>query len=148
MVLAAVTDGSYQLLLILHILTALVAFAPAFVRPVLIAHAKSSGDRSSLRALAGSSRRVYSPALILTGVFGFGLSGMSDDVHELSETWLILAIVIWIGMNGVLHAVERPAEVAFADGDDSAEGRLTVGSTAIAVMLVVMVWLMIVQPGG
>lgn len=148
MVLAAVTDGSYQFLLILHILTALVAFAPAFVRPVLISHAKASGDRSSLRALAGSSRRIYSPALILTGVFGFGLSGMSDDVHELSETWMILAIVIWIAMNGVLHAVERPAEVAFADGDDSAEGRLTVGSGAIAVMLLVMVWLMIVQPGG
>lgn len=148
MVLAAVTDGSYQFLLILHILTAIVAFAPAFVRPVLINHAKSSGDRSSLRALAASSRRIYSPALILTGVFGFGLSGMSDDVHELGETWMILAIVLWIAMNGVLHAVERPAEVAFADGDDSAEGRLTLGSTAIAVMLLVMVWLMIVQPGG
>ena len=148
MLLAAVTDGSYQLMLILHILTAVVAFAPAFVRPVLISHAKSSGDRAALRALAGSSRRIYAPALILTGVLGFGLSGLSDDVHELSETWMILAIVIWIAMNGVLHAVERPAEVAFAGGDDSAEGRLTVGSGLLAVMLVVMVWLMIVQPGG
>ena len=148
MVLAAVTDGSYQLFLILHILSAIVAFAPAFVRPVLITHAKSTGDRSALRALAGSSRRIYAPALILTGVLGFGLSGLSDDVHELSETWLIVAIILWIAMNGVLHAVERPAEIAFADGDDSAEGRLNIGSGLIAVMLLVMVWLMIVQPGG
>ncbi|MEM9038215.1 MAG: hypothetical protein AAGD18_26735 [Actinomycetota bacterium] len=148
MLLAAVTDGSYQLLLILHILTAFVAFAPAFVRPVLLAQAKSSGDRSGLRSLAESSRRIYSPALILTGVFGFGLSGMSDDVHELSEGWLIAAVALWIAMNGVLHAVERPAEVAYASGDDSAEGRLTLGSGVIAVMLLVMVWLMIVQPGG
>ncbi|MEO1060405.1 MAG: CopD family protein [Actinomycetota bacterium] len=147
MVLAAVNDGPYQLMSILHILTAIVAFAPAFVRPILIAQAKTTGDRSALQALAGSSRRIYAPALIVTGVLGFGLSGMSEDVFELSQTWLILAIVLWIAMNGVLHAVERPAEVAFAGGDDSAEGRLNLASGAIAVMLVVMVWLMIVKPG-
>lgn len=148
MLLAAVSDGSYQLFVILHIVAAFVAFAPAFVRPILLAQAKASGDRSGLRVLANSSRRIYAPALILTGVFGFGLSGLSDDVHELSEGWLIAAVVLWIAMNGVLHAVERPAEVAYATGDDSAEGRLTLGSGLIAVMLVAMLWLMIVQPGG
>jgi uncharacterized membrane protein len=148
MILAAVNDGAYQLVAILHILSAIVAFAPAFVRPVLIAQAKSSGDRSGLQALARSSRKWYAPALILTGVLGFGLSGMSDDVFQLSDGWLVAAVFLWIAMNGVLHAVEAPAERAYADGDDSAEGRLSLGSGAIAVMLVVMIWLMIVKPGA
>ena len=41
--------------------------------------------------LAQNSRRVYAPALILTGLFGFGLQGMSDSVWEFSQTWIWLA---------------------------------------------------------
>jgi uncharacterized membrane protein len=146
---AQVGSTAYNVMLLLHILTALVAFAPAFTHPFLAGQMKDSPDsrRTMLGFMAGNGRRIYAPALILTGLLGFGLSGMSDGIYALSQTWLLAAIVIWIGMNGVLHAVMLPAEKALAAGDDSAESRMGIGGAILTVGLVVMIYLMVFKPG-
>ena len=150
MILGLVGDTAYNIVLLLHILSAMAAFAPAFVHPLLAAQSKA-GDPAERSRWVGfmtkNGRRVYAPALVLTGVLGFSLQGLSDGVWEFGQTWMILAVLVWVAMNGVLHAVILPAERAMADGDRAAERRLDIGGPAIPVLLVVMLYLMIFKPG-
>jgi uncharacterized membrane protein len=148
--IAAYRETGYNVMLFLHILTALVAFAPAFVHPLLSNQTKAldaTNRGQVLGMIAGNGRRIYAPALILTGLFGFAMQGMSDGVIEFSQTWFWLAIVLWLGMNGVLHAMLLPAERAVAGGDDSAAKRVDAGGAILTVLLLVMLYLMVFQPG-
>ena len=148
--IAAYRGTGYDVVLFLHILTAFVAFAPAFVHPLLgnqVNSLEAGAKRSVLGMIAGNGRRIYAPALILTGLFGFAMQGMSDGVIEIGQTWFWLAIVVWLVMNGVLHAVLLPAERAVASGDDSAESRVAAGGAVLTVLLLVMLYLMVFQPG-
>jgi uncharacterized membrane protein len=149
-VIAAVGNTPYNIFLVLHILTAMAAFAPAFVHPIVAGQTKAMAPdqrQTVLGYLAGNGRKFYGPALILTGIFGFGLSGMSDGVYALSRGWLIASIIVWVAMNGILHAVLLPAERAVASGDDSAEGRVSAGGGVLTILLVVMLYLMVFKPG-
>jgi uncharacterized membrane protein len=150
-VLAAVADTPYNIVLLLHIATAMAAFAPLFVNPVVanqLATLPPEGRSPVWGFLAANSRRIHGPALIVTGVLGFGLSGMSDDVYALSQGWLIASIILWLAMNGILHAVLVPAERALAAGDDSAKRRVDVFGPVMALLLVVMLYLMVFKPGA
>ena len=148
--LAAYRDTGYNVMLFVHILTAFVAFAPAFVHPLLGNQSKAlgAGERNKLLGMiAGNGRRIYAPALILTGLLGFGMQGLSDSVIEFGQTWFWLSIVVWLVMNGVLHAVLLPAERAMADGDESAESKVSAGGGVLTVLLLVMLYLMVFKPG-
>ena len=85
--------------------------------------------------------------MILVGLLGFGLQGMSDGVWEFGQTWLWLAVIVWVAMNGVLHGLLLPAERALAAGDESATKRVDTGGMVFTVLLVVMLWLMVFKPG-
>lgn len=149
-VIAAVGNTPYNIVAVLHILTAMVAFAPIFVYPFLanrFTETSGDGPNATWGSVMANSRRIYGPALIVTGVLGFGLSGMSDGVYALSQTWLILSIIVWIAMNGLLHAVIVPAERALAGGDTSAKARVDQFSPVLALLLVVMLYLMVFKPG-
>jgi uncharacterized membrane protein len=148
--LAAYRDTGYNVMLFLHIVTALVAFAPAFVHPLLTNQTKALDATTRgkvLGMIAGNGRRIYAPALILTGLFGFAMQGMSDGVIEFGQTWFWLAIVVWIAMNGVLHAMLLPAERALAAGDEAAESKASTGAMILTILLLVMLYLMVFQPG-
>ena len=150
MYLAVIGDTPYNIVLLLHILTAIVAFAPAFVHPILGGQSKSldAAERSRwLGFMLQNGRRIYAPALIVTGLLGFALQGMSDGVWEFGQSWIILAILVWIAMNGILHALILPSEQAVAEGDERAESRLAISGATVTVLLVVMLYLMIWKPG-
>lgn len=150
MILAAVRDNPYNLVLLLHIATAFVAFAPAFVHPLLNTQTKEldTTNRSAvLRMVAGNGRKIYAPALLVSGLLGFALQGMSDSVWSFSQTWMWGSAVVWIAMNGILHAVLLPAEQAAGDGDQAAESKVQAAEIAVIVLLIVMLYLMIFKPG-
>jgi uncharacterized membrane protein len=149
--LAAYRETGYNIVLFLHILTALVAFAPAFVHPLLANQTKAldgTARGSVMQMMSGNGRRIYAPALILTGLFGFALQGMSDDVIEFGDTWFWLAILVWLAMNGVLHAMLLPAERAVAGGDESASSKVDMAGIILTVMLLFMLYLMVFKPGA
>ena len=52
-------------------------------------------------------------SMALTGVFGYGVVGLSDEVWEVTDAWLVMSLIVWVAMNGVLHAVVLPAERAW-----------------------------------
>ncbi len=148
--LAEIGSTGYDVVLFLHILCALAAFAPAFAHPIIERQTRSvdPATRSTvLGFLAQNSRRIYAPALILTGLFGFGLQGMSDSVWKFDQTWIWLAVLVWLAMNGVLHAMLLPAERALGAGDESAAKRVDTGGMILTVLLLVMLYLMVFKPG-
>ena len=148
---AAVRDTPYNIVLIVHILAGMVAFAPAFTHSLLVNQANGLPDesrRSLWGYMAGNGRKLYSPALIVVGLAGFALSGMSEGVHSLSQGWLIGSIILWIAMNGVLHAMLIPAERAVAAGDDAAAKRVDIGGPIMTVLLLITLYLMVFKPGA
>jgi uncharacterized membrane protein len=148
--IAAYDGTGFKIVLLLHILTVLVAFSPSFVHPLLTRQTtgfEATNRGKILGLFAGNGRRIYAPALIVAGLFGFALQGMSDGVIEFSQTWFWLAVVVWVAMNGLLHAMLLPAERALADGDESAAKKLDTAGMIMTVLLLVMLYLMVFRPG-
>jgi hypothetical protein len=125
----------FKIFLFLHILTVVVAFAPAVI-------AVLPGGRDGLTGvLDRAGRQVYAPALILAGLFGIMCIVTSDSVFEFSDTWISLAFVVWIAMNGVFHALVL---VGRKQGDDA---KVNGGQQIMTVLLLAMLYLMIWKPG-
>ncbi len=92
----------YNLFLVLHLLAVVAAFGPLFVLPRLRAADPAAAARIHLV--------VVLPATVLVWVFGMGLTGLSDDVFELTDPWIaaslgiwvVLVVVQWFGVRGAL----------------------------------------------
>ena len=131
--LAAISDTSYELVLVLHILAVIVAFAPAVAHPLTGARVKQAeGDEGVVRfsaAIAKPGRWVYFPALVLSGVFGGALIGLSkptadaEVLWKFEQTWIWLGITIWVVLCGLVSGVDPPRR---AEGG----GRRPVGAAA------------------
>ncbi len=149
MILAAVRDTPYNIMLIVHIVTAAVGIAPAFIHPLLTNQMDNDSSRGRMVGLmARNNMRIYGSALVVSGLVGFGLSGMSDDVYPMSDPWISAGMAAWIAMVGILHAMIVPAEKAVADGNDSAEKKLNIGVALFTVLAVVQVIIMVTKPGA
>jgi hypothetical protein len=122
---------TFKFFLLLHVLSFIVAFAPSVVSLL-------PGNRGTAVAAA---RQVYAPALIVTGLFGILCVVTSDDVFAFDQTWISLAFLVWIAMNGVYHAIVLPGRrvgsITEVDG----------GQAIMTILLVVMLYLMIWKPG-
>jgi hypothetical protein len=128
----------YQVMGLLHIAAAIVAFGPLFLYGPL----QRAGETKVIAAL---HVRVCLPALVLLWVLGMGLAGMSDDAFEVKQTWLALAIVIWLTQLAVSWFLIRPA---IADRSARARARLSAGLGATHLLVVVALYLMIWKPGA
>lgn len=147
---AAYRETGYNVMLFLHILAVLVAFAPAFVHPLLqhqTTAMEPSGRGRILTLLTGNGRRIYAPALIVAGLLGFAMQGMSDGLIEFGQTWFWLSIILWVAMNGVVHAMLLPAERQLASGDESAMSKVDTAGLIVTALLLVTLYLMVFKPG-
>ena len=112
MILANVGDIPYNVILLLHVLTALMALSPMFVYPLLPGQMRPiimPEQQRLVVTMLVNMRSLYGPALIITGLLGFALAGLSNGVHSMRDGWVITAAVIWVLMNGVLHGMILPA---------------------------------------
>jgi len=138
-----------NILLLLHITSVVVAFAPASVHPLLTRQFGQDGPAAVQRFSAFAARngqRVYAPALLLAGLFGLGLV-MESDYIDFDQTWVSLAVLVWIAMNGIVHGLIVPSERKVAAGDTEALKRLDLGGGLVTVLFIVMLYLMIWKPG-
>ena len=141
---------SYKILLFLHILSVVIAFAPASVNPLLARQFGS--DRPMVHRFAAfaaqNGRRVYAPALLLAGLFGILLLVTQDGKQfDFDQTWVNLALLVWIAMNGVVHGMIIPNERRLGQGDDSAEKKVDLGGMLVTLLFLVMMYLMVFRPG-
>ena len=142
----ALTGTGYHIVLLLHVLTVIVGFAPLWLTPVMI-RLTAAGDKAAADGLEVSILRFSLPGIGLAGILGFGLAGMSEKVFKMSQTWLSIATVLWVVLLALLFFVARPAIKAFRDGDAAARGRIMMATGISHLILVVMLYLMIFKPG-
>ncbi len=147
---ATLDTTGYKLMLFLHILAVIVAFAPAFVWPVVSVTLKKQGKPvgTTIGGLAaGNTVKIHGPALVLAGIFGFGLVGMSEKAIEFSEPWISAGMLVWFLMMGVLFGLMLPAEKRAAAGDESADKLVSMAGGILHLLLAVQLFLMVFQPG-
>jgi uncharacterized membrane protein len=150
MLLAAYRDTGYDVLLLLHIISVIIAMTGAVAHPLMFELEKRRADADipalAQRILAPS--RIYSISFALAGLIGFGLVSMSDEVIGWGDTWLWLSILLWVAANGVLHAMILPAERAVAGGDTTAISKIETAGRIATLLIVVVLYLMVFKPGG
>jgi uncharacterized membrane protein len=144
MVFAAYYDTGFKIVLLLHILSVLVAFSPMFVLPLL---ARSGGEATS-GAVLTYLQRFATPAVVLAGFFGLAMIGMSDKVYKFSQTWVSLALLLWIIQVALFIFAILPAQRKAAGGDAEAARRVPMFTGMIHLCLLVLIYLMIWRPGA
>ena len=127
----------YNILTLLHVLTAIVAFGPLFLYPVL----QRAGATQQIAKL---HLFMVIPSLVLVWVFGMGLVGMSDKAISMSDTWISGALGVWLVALLVSIFLIRPA---LSETGDSAKSKLAAGTGVTHLMLVVALYFMVFQPG-
>ena len=150
MVTAAIGSTPYKIMLLLHIGSAVVAFAPAFVWPVVSVRLKKAGEPVGVtinRLAGGNTLKIHGPAYFVTGFLGFGLAGMSEKVYRMSQPWLMVAAALWFGGMGIMFGLMNPAEKKAAAGDAQAEKMLSMCGGILHLILFVALFLMIWKPG-
>ncbi len=151
MVFAAYRDTGYNVVLFIHILAVIVAFAPGFVWPFVSVKLKKEGKPVGPaigELAAGNTVKVHGPALAIAGIFGFGLVGMSEKLYTFADPWISVAMLLWFIMLGVIFGLMLPAEKKAAAGDASADKIVSMAGGIMHLLLVVVLYLMIFKPGA
>lgn len=151
MVIAATPeDASYQIVLLIHIVSFLVAFAPAAINPLLESHFAKNADDATMQNWAkfssGYTARISLGALGLLFITGLILVLMFDG-WEFSQTWISLAFLVWFAIGGVVSAMILKGEKQIASGDMSGRDLVAKGGPIATVLMVIMLYLMIFKPG-
>lgn len=150
MVIAEIGSTPYKIMLLIHVLSAFVAFAPAFVWPFVSVKLKQAGEPvgpTIARLAGGNSLKIHGPAFVVTGFVGFGLAGMSEKVFRMSQLWLSGAALLWFVGMGIFFGILHPAERKAAEGDPAAEKQIAMFSGILHLIVVVALYLMIWKPG-
>jgi len=145
-VLAAYMSTGYKIVLVLHLVTAVVAFAPAFM--AFAVSRAAATDKGAATPLVEGVQRLAIPAMVLTGVLGFGLAGMSDKLYKVSQTWLSVAAVCWVALVVVALLVVRPAAKALAAGTEGARQKLMAGVGITHLLFLITIVMMVFKPGA
>ena len=138
------TTTGYRIVGLLHILAAIAAFGPLFIYP-------SMQRAGATAAVARLHLRLVLPALTLSWVLGMGLVGMSkpagsdEAVFKMSQTWIVLALIVWVILMAVSWFLIRPA---LTDTGESARSRMAAGIGVTHLLLIVQLYLMIWKPGS
>ena len=143
MLFAAVDDTGYRVVLLLHILAVIVAFGPLFFMPMLARTGQGEGGSSTLAFL----QRFSTPAVVLAGFFGMAMLGMSDKVYKFDQTWVSIALLVWVIQVALFIFGMLPTQRKATAGDAVAAKRLPMFTGLIHLTLLVMLYLMIWKPG-
>lgn len=151
MLIAAIGDTGYDLVLLVHILAVIVTFAPAAMNPLMERYLEKNGGDAALKNSAGFSAfftsKVSLPGLVVILLTGILLIVMSDEVWEFSQTWISLAFLGWIALGGVVSAMILKGEKQLAAGDMNGRALISKGGPIASLLLIVMLYLMIFKPG-
>ena len=146
MILATTDSTGYKILLLIHIIFVVVAFGALFVAPVL--GRVEGASRGVAQGMVTFIQRFALPSVILVGLSGFGLIGMSDQVYKFSSAWVGPAILLWLIEIGLYVGGILPAEKKVAAGDESAQKMLPMFTGISHLIWVVAIYLMVFKPGN
>jgi uncharacterized membrane protein len=156
----------YNIVLFLHILSAIVAFGITFAYPMIFASLTRAGNVRHLawwhRTQADIERKIVTPAATLVLLCGIYLA--SDGIYGWKSTFVTLGLVFLIVIMGLLGAVLIPAESKAAVIAEQAIGldgsgqlgadyqalarRMQIAGTIASLLVVVIVFLMVTRVGA
>lgn len=152
MVLAAYRDTGYNIILLVHIVAVVVAFAPAAINPLLERYFVANGTEAALQSWAGFARdytkKISLSAIVLLLITGVLMVVLSDEVIEFSDLWVSLSFLVWIAIAGVVSALILKGERLVAAGDMKGRELIAKGGPIATVLVLAMLYLMIFKPGA
>ena len=138
MTFAAINSDSYNFVLFLHLLSVILGTGSAFFAQVITSKYKKTTDNPQITLAALGT--VMSPSLLLTGIFGGALVGMSDDVYDFSQLWLTLAGVLWITCVAAAALLYKPPFLTLPNVGKHEAKLSGILHLSLMAMLVIMVW--------
>lgn len=151
MLVAAIGDNAYNLMLVIHIAAVVVTFAPVILGPFQQSQLEATGGDDLVVKHAKSMKFFTSAismgAFVVVLLTGLGMIFSSDEVIEFSDTWISVAFVLWIVIAGVISAVVGKGERLKSEGDVKGMNLVQWGSTVAVMLGVVAIWVMIDKPG-
>jgi hypothetical protein len=106
-----VTSFAYKLVLLLHITSAIIGFGGVLLNGVYASRAKKRPPAEALAVVEDNtwvSMRVAEIFIYLTAMFGLGLVGLSDKVWKFTQTWVWVALVVYLIGLGISHGLLMP----------------------------------------
>ena len=155
----------YQIVLLLHIATAIVGFGGVVTHGAYNARAfrAPAGAARELLAATQSATNVAHYAIYAVLPLGMVLIAVSDDAFGWGDPWVSASFMVWFLLVGAAHGAVRPAVRALAERaasldpdaalqDDTeavaASRKLMIGEAATQLLLVIALFLMIWKPGA
>jgi len=168
-------DTEYDLLLLLHILTAIVGFGAVFLNAIYGAQTRARPGPEGLAIaqanfLVGKIAEYFIYAVFVLGIL---LVLISDDAWSFGDTWIWLSIVLYLVGIGLSHGILTPnvkrmialmqEMVSMGPPPQGATGagpppqaaeleqrgqRVGLTGATLNVLLVVILYLMVFQPGA
>ncbi len=155
----------YQIILLLHIATAIVGFGGVIAHGAYNAKAfaSSAGDAAVLFRTTQMVTNLAHYAIYAVFVLGLILVSLSDGQISFGDPWISASFVIWFALVGVAHGMVRPAVAQLretaealpatqllsedADAKTTAK-KLALGEALTQLLLVIALVVMIWQFGG
>lgn len=146
-------------MLALHLLFAIFAVGPLVHAVTTAVRGVRQGDATATAASARMAR-IYAYASVLVVIFGFGLMSSTSpytdtEVAQFSETWIWLSLVLWLVAMAIVLADTAPSLTRAAKqltaGQTLAPAvrtRIAAGGGITGILLAVIVFLMVYQPGS
>ena len=99
-------------MVLFHIICAVGGFGAVSYRAFALYLARQRGDAAAAGAIAlyGQISQVAEVLVYGTGVFGIAAVAAAGNDSYFDKAWVYAALVIFVVMVGLLHAVVRPAE--------------------------------------
>ena len=172
MLTVAINIGSnwYKLVLVLHILCAIIGFGAVFLNGVYGNEMKRRKGPDALAIYEANWKvsKIGQYFIYAVFVLGLALIGMSDKEWKFSQTWVWLAIVLYVVAVGLSHGVLLPAvkRIGVLMREMVAAGppaggpppqaaemgqlgkRVAVTGTTLDLMLIAILVLMVFKPGA
>lgn len=128
-------------MLLIHILSVVAAFGPALIYPTIL--------RNSPAAVVAVHQRITIPGLIVSGIVGNGLVGMSEELYTHAQLWVTLSNTIWLVLVilAVLPMRKMFAKIA-ADPTPELAKKAMAFIGPYHLLFAVTVFLMIFKPGA
>ena len=126
--------------LLLHVLSAIIAFGAFFAAPMVTRSvAGLDADTAANTGFAKVAMYIQAPALLILLITGIlNAYELRPDVFK--ETWISIAFTLWLIMAGVMFFLIR-AQKAGAKSAQALTG-------VMHLLLIIALWAMIFQPGA
>ena len=147
-------SGTYAVVLVLHLLTAMFIVGPLAVTAVQSPRLVRAGDAAGLRS-AVRTTSAYAVASLLVVLLGTAMIGLADVGEQwgMGQLWVSASYALWIVAValtlGLVVPAQRSALKALEGGGDAGgyAGRIAAGGGLAMLAWTVIVVLMVTKPG-